>query len=108
MEEARINSVCCLQCFGAAFQLVESGISSNLSCGQILICHADPSYDNNFIFQYDYNPKHTANAVKESLHRKTHSGSLSVMDWPPQSTHLNIIYKYREQKKSHSTSKEEH
>lgn len=35
-------------------------------------------------------PKHMANAVKAHLDRKTHSGTLSAVDWPPQNQGLNI------------------
>lgn len=62
---------------------------------QVLICHAIPSgkclIGNDFIFQHDNNPKHTANAVKSYLERKTADKTLTVMDRPPQSPDLKII-----------------
>ena len=62
---------------------------------QVLIHHAIPTgkrlIGNGFIFQHDNDPKHTANAVKSYLERKTADKTLTVMDWPPQSPDLNII-----------------
>ena len=62
---------------------------------QVLIHHAIPSgkrlIENGFIFQHDNDPKHTANAVKSYLERKTADKTLTVRDWPPQSPDLNII-----------------
>ena len=46
---------------------------------------------NGFIFQHDNDLKHTANAVKSYLERKTVDKTLTVIDWPPQSPYLNII-----------------
>lgn len=45
-----------------------------------------------FIFQHENDPsKHTSNTVKAYLDRKTHNGTLSVIDWCPQSPDLKII-----------------
>lgn len=35
--------------------------------------------------------KHTANAVKAYLDRRTHNGTLSVMDYPTEIADLNIV-----------------
>lgn len=48
--------------------------------GKNLICRR-------FIFQHE--SEHTVSA--EYLDRNTHSGTLSVMDWPPNCFDLNII-----------------
>ena len=57
--------------------------------------HAIPSgkclIGNGFIFPYHNDPKHTANAVKSYLERKTADKTLTVMEWPSQSPDLNII-----------------
>ena len=44
-----------------------------------------------FIFQYHNDAKHTANAVKSYLEKKTADKPLTVMDWAPQNPDLNII-----------------
>ena len=58
---------------------------------QVLIHHAIPFgkilIGNGFIFQHDSDSKHTANAVKSYLERKTADKTLTVMDCPD----LNII-----------------
>ena len=63
---------------------------------QVIIHHAIPSgkrlIRNGFIIQHD-DPKHTANAVKSYLERKSADKILTVMDWPPLSPDLNIIEK---------------
>lgn len=41
-------------------------------------------------FQHDNDPKSTSYAVQIYPDRKVHSGAISAMDWPPQSTDLNI------------------
>ncbi len=55
-----------------------------LKSTDVLICHAIPSgkclIGNDFIFQHDNNPKHTANAVESYLERKTADKTLTVMD----------------------------
>ncbi|KAJ7341846.1 hypothetical protein JRQ81_007372, partial [Phrynocephalus forsythii] len=62
---------------------------------QVLIHHVIPSgrcpIGNNFIFQHENDSKHTANAVKSYLATKIAVKTLAVMDWPPQSSGLNII-----------------
>lgn len=73
---------------------------------------SDCLIDNSFIFQHGNDPKHTTNVVKAFLNRKIHNGTLSVMNWPPQSQDLNLFEEVwnhldREQKKSQSTPKEE-
>lgn len=52
---------------------------------------------NNFNFQYDIDPKHTATQVKLYSGRKTHNGKLSVMNCPPQSPNLYILEEMRDQ-----------
>lgn len=66
---------------------------------EILTEHAISSGDhligNDFIVQPYNGPKHTDNAVKAYLERKTHSGSLSVVDWFPQSFFTVLYLKKR-------------
>ncbi len=67
------------------FDIVQiNGIMKVEKYRQVLICHAIPSgkclIGNDFIFQHDNNPKHTANAVKSYLERKTADKTLTVMD----------------------------
>ena len=66
----------------------------------------------NFTLQHDNDPKHTANIIKTCLERKTVDGTLTVLDWPPQSANLDIIepvwdHLDREKNKKHPKSKEE-
>lgn len=44
-----------------------------------------------FTFQHDNDPKHTAKICRDYLHEKEEEGSLTVMEWPPQSPDLNPI-----------------
>ncbi len=44
-------------------------------------------FQNNFIFQHDNDPNHTAKSVKEYLKNK----NINVIDWPSQSPDLNPI-----------------
>lgn len=66
-----------------------------------------------FIFQHENDPEHTSSAVKAYLGRKhLHNGTLSIMDWPPQSPDNNIIdtvwdHLDRKQLKSQPASKDE-
>lgn len=61
----------------------------------MLIRHAVPSgqrlIGTPFIFQHDNDPKHTANSIKDYLHRKSQQGTLEVLKWPSQSPDLNPI-----------------
>jgi transposase len=58
---------------------------------RILSSHMIPSarrlFKNDFIFQQDNDPKHTAKVVKQYLQRK----NIKVLDWPSQSPDLNPI-----------------
>lgn len=45
----------------------------------------------NYKLGISWQAKHAANTVKHYLDRKTHSGTLSVMDWAPQSPDPDII-----------------
>lgn len=45
---------------------------------------------NNYIFQHDNDPTHTANAVRAYLVRKTHSGAPSFISWLLQSPDFNL------------------
>ena len=56
----------------------------DVSCGRRL---AGP----NFIFQHDNDLKNTAKKVKDYLQRKENQGELQLIEWPPQSSDLNII-----------------
>ena len=71
------------------------GIMTAQRYKQILIHHAVPSgrrlIGENFIFQHDNDPKHTADIIKRYLGRKEEQGALQLMQWPPQSPDLNII-----------------
>ena len=62
---------------------------------QILIHHAvsvgKSLIGNNFVFQHDNDPKHTARIIKRYLENKKRDGSLTVLNWPAQSPDMNII-----------------
>ena len=62
---------------------------------QILIHHAVPVgkalIGNNFVFQHDDDPKHTARVIKKYLENKKRDGSLTVLNWLAQSPDMNII-----------------
>ena len=62
---------------------------------QILIHHAVPVgkalIGNNFVFQHDDDPKHTARVIKKYLENKKPDGSLTVLNWSAQSPDMNII-----------------
>lgn len=62
--------------------------------------------DRDFIFQHNKDPKQM---VKEKAYvdRKTQSGPLKVMHWPPQSQELLWDHLDKERNKRQSTSKEE-
>lgn len=47
--------------------------------------------DISFIFQHERDAKHTAIAVKAYLDGKIHSGTLSVMNWPPQCPDFDTV-----------------
>ena len=73
-------------------------ISDNLSTPkykQILIHHDVPVgkalIGNNFVFQRDNDPKHTARVIKKYLENEKRDGSLTVLNWPAQSPDMNII-----------------
>lgn len=72
-----------------------NGIINTEKYHWILIHHERPSekylIGKNFIFLPDNDLKHTANAVKSYLNRKTHEEKLSVIDWPSWSLTLKII-----------------
>ena len=71
------------------------GIMNAKKYWQILIPHVIPSgkclIRNDFLFQLDNNPKHTALKVKSYLEWKEQSGNIQVIKWLPQSPDLNII-----------------
>lgn len=79
------------------------GIMNTEKYHQIFIHHAIPSakclIGSCFIFQYDNDPKHTANTIKAYLDRKTNNET--VMDWLPRtwistlSKHCGILTKNR-------------
>ena len=85
----------CISASGVGDTVQIDGIMNAEKYRHVLIHHAIPSgkglSGNGFIFQHDDDPKHTANAVKSYLERKTADKILTVMDWPPQSPALNII-----------------
>ena len=62
---------------------------------QILIHHAvlvgKALIGNNFVFHHDYGPKHTGRQIKKCLENKKREGSLTVLNWPAQSSNMNII-----------------
>ena len=62
---------------------------------QILIHHAVPVgkalIGNSFVFQHDYDPKHTAGVIRKYLENKKRDGSLTVLNWLAQSPDMNII-----------------
>ena len=62
---------------------------------QILIHHAVPVGKslicNNFVFEHDNDPKHTARIIKRYLENKKRDGSLTVLKWPTQNPDMNII-----------------
>jgi hypothetical protein len=73
---------------------------------QILIHHTLPNgralIGNNFVLQHDNDPKHTAMVVNQYMENKTGDGTLTVLDWPAQSSDMNIIkqvWTYMEQEK---------
>ena len=73
---------------------------------QILIHHAVPVgkalIGNNFVFQHDNDPKHTARVIKKYQENKKRDGSLTVLNWPHQSPDMNIIeqvWSYMEKEK---------
>ena len=86
---------CCISASGGGNIVLIDGIMNVEQDRQVLIHHAIPSekhlqtQGNGFIFQHDHDPKHTANAVKSFLERKTANKPLTVMDWS-QSPDLNI------------------
>ena len=83
-------------------------ISDHLSAPkykQILIHHDVPVgkafIGNNFVFQRDNDPKHTARVIKKYLENKKRDGSLTVLNWPAQSPDMNIeqVWTYMEKEK---------
>lgn len=60
---------------------------------QILIYHVLQSgthlIGNGLICHLENDPNHTHNAIKAYVIRKTHNGTLSIMDWPPQSLEVD-------------------
>ena len=106
----------CISANGVGDLIKIDGIMKAPKYKQILIHHAIPSgkrlIGNNFIFQHDNDPKHSAKIIKSYLQRKSATGTLTTLDWPPQSPDLNIIeavwdYLDREKNKKQPTSKDQ-
>ena len=106
----------CISANGVGDLVKIEGIMNAEKYRQLLIHHAVPSgkrlIGNGFIFQHDNDPKHTSNVVKAYLQKKEEAGTLTVLDWPPQSPDLNIIeavwdHLDRERNKMQPSSKEE-
>ena len=74
----------CISVSGVGDIVRIDGIMNAEKYRQVLIHHAILSgkrlIGNGFTFQYDNDPKHTANAVKSYLERKTAKKTLTVMD----------------------------
>lgn len=88
------NIVECLSWFGAAFVLVVFMMLPELMGSWMLkstVIHQGIPSGAGFIFHHDKDLKHTANAVKSYLERKTADKTLTVIDWPLQSPGLNTI-----------------
>ena len=81
----------CISASGVGNIVRIDGIMNSEKHRQVLIHNAIPSgkrlIGNGFIFQHDNNSKHTANAVKSYLERKTADKTLTVMHWPPQNSY---------------------
>ena len=81
----------CLSWYGiGAFRRI-NGILTKEKYRQILIRHMQPSarrlHGWNYIFQHDYDPKHTAAIVKSYLRNQ----EIEVLPWPAQSPDLYPI-----------------
>ena len=95
MEGGSVRVWGCIAAGGVGDLFKIDGITYVENQRQILIHHAVPSgrrlVGQNFIFQHDNNPKHTAIKVKDYLQRKENQWQLQLMEWPAVSPELNII-----------------
>lgn len=88
------DSVMAWGCFSSAgvgdIHIIEGIMNANMYI-RMLSQHMIPSsarlFKDDYIFQHDNDPKHTAKKVKEYLTRK----NIVVLDWPSQSPDLNPI-----------------
>ncbi len=90
-HDKQINVWGCFSWYGVGHLYRIHGIMKATNYKQILIHHMIPSanelFDDNFIFQQDNDPKHTARITKKYLKNK----KVNVLKWPSQSLDLNPI-----------------
>lgn len=92
-HDKKINIWGCFAANGVGHFVEIKGILDATKYKQLLIHHAKPSAmqlfgkNNNYIFQHDNDPKHTAKIVTNYLSNK----KWETMDWPAQSPDLNPI-----------------
>ena len=81
----------CLSCYEVGAFCRINGILTKEKYLQIFIRHMRPStrrlHGRNYIFQHDYDPKHTATIVKSYLRNP----KIEVLPWPAQSSDLYPI-----------------
>ena len=91
-HDKKINVWGCFTYAGVGDLHLVKGILEQKQYKQILIHHMLPSAkklfgNQEFIFQQDKDPKHTANSITQYLSNK----QINVLNWPPQSPDLNPI-----------------
>lgn len=90
-----INVWGCISANGVGDLIKIDGKLNAVAYLEILREHAIPSggrlIGENFTFQQDNSPKHTARVVKTYLGEMEEQGILNTMVWPPQSPDLSII-----------------